>query len=99
MRWVESDEIESPEQVSSPPIWFTIRSFHVHEHFSGLFPTKEQHWRQKAGNTQQEEFQRPATEDSIDTRHVEQDNEQDSFTSNTTEHVFIDTRVNQWALD
>jgi hypothetical protein len=99
MRWAESDVIKSPEQVSRPPVGTAICSFSVHKGFSGLFPTEEQHWRQKAGNTQQKEFQRPATEDSIDTRHVEQDNEQDSFASHTTEHVFIDTRVNQWALD
>lgn len=89
---------KSPEQVSGPPVGSTVCSFHVHQHLSGFLPAKQQHGRQKTWNTEQEELQWSTTKNSVDTWNIEQNNEDDSFTGNTTKHVLIDTRVNQRTL-
>ena len=90
---------KSPEEVSGPPVGRTIWGFHVYQHLSGFFPAEQQHGWQKTRNTKQEELQRSATEDSIDTWDIKQDNEENSLTGDTTEHVLVDTGVNQWALN
>ena len=100
MRWgYKLMTIKSPEEVPGPPVGSTIWSFHVHQHLSGFLPAEQQHRRQKTRDTKQEELQRPATKDSIDTWDIKQDNEQNSLTSHTTEHVLVDARVNQGALN
>jgi len=90
--------VRSPEQVSGPPVGSTVVGIHVEEHLSAFFPNQQSHWEQKTRDTQQEEVELSTTEDSVDARNVEQDDQEDCFAGNTTEHVFVDSWVDQWAL-
>ena len=85
----------SPKEILLPPIWFSIIGIHVDQEFPALFPDKQEHRKSEAGNPQDKEVKGPASENSIDSGHVQQENKEDGFCEDSEEHVLVEARVNQ----
>lgn len=80
---------KSPEEVPLPPVGLTSIVVLVDKEFTALFPDKQHHGEAKTRNTQNEEIERSSSKNAIDSWDVEQENKQDGFHQDTSEHVLI----------
>ena len=62
----------------------------VHQELPGFFPDEEQHGESHSRNTQKEEIERSASKDTVHSRDVEQEDEEDGFYQDSEEHVVVD---------
>lgn len=80
----------SPHEVPLPPVRLAIVGVHVHQELPRLLPEQQSHREGHSGNTHHEEGQLPATEDTVHSRSVQQEDEDAGLQGNTAEHVLVE---------
>ena len=84
----------SPEQVTLPPVRLATIVVLVDEVFAWFFPDEKEHGEAHTRETQDEEAERTASENTVDSWHVEQEYEEDCLSEDSEEHVFVEAGIN-----